>query len=272
MPTSRIALALSGALLLAAASLVQANTLAPAGVAGTVFFNFQPPAGISVNGFGSFPLLGPGGQLLLDASALPSPSLYGEVGVGPGFTGRASAQLTYQMQVIAPQGADPNEDVGVNAAVAGRVSGSSNTVDPFAGFAMKAQWRLEDVSLGLLHVFDEGIETGTLQGSFQQSFSHDVALMLKPSHVYRVTLVADAFAGAVSGPSATATAHIDPVFSFASGVGPGYAFEFSAGIGNAPIPEPGGLALLTVGLAALVARLRGTQGGAGAAPSSTRLS
>lgn len=256
MSISRNALACAGALLLATASLAQANTLAPAGVAGTVFFNFQPPAGIQVNGFGSFPLLGPGGELRLDASPQPSPSLYGEVGVGPGFTGRASAQLTYQMQVVAPQGADPNAEVGVSATVAGRVTGSSNTVDPFAGFAMKAQWLLEDVSLGLLPVFSEGIQTGTLQGSFSQSFSHDVALMLKPGHVYLVTLTADAFAGASSGPSASATAYIDPVFSFAAGVDPGYAFEFSAGIGNAPIPEPASWALLSLGLLALALRRR----------------
>ncbi|WP_457443871.1 PEP-CTERM sorting domain-containing protein [Roseateles sp. P5_E4] len=256
MPTSRIALALSGALLLAAAGIVQANTLAPAAVAGKVSFNFEPPAAIQVDGFGSFPLLGPGGQVRLDASPLPSPSLYAEVGVGPGFTGRASAQLTYQMQVVAPPGADPNADVGVNAAVAGRVLGSSNNVDPFAGFAMKAQWLLEDVSLGLQPVVSDGIETGALQGSFNQSFDHDVALLLKPSHIYRVTLVADAFAGASSGPWAIATAYIDPVFTFAGGVGPGYAFEFSAGIGNAPIPEPGAWALLTVGLLALGLRMR----------------
>lgn len=247
MPTSLSAsLRVAAALLLAAAGTAQADTLAPAGVAGTVSFNLQPPAGLNITGFGDFPLSGPGGLVQLSAAAMPSPFLRAQVDVGPNFTGRSSAQLIYQMQVVGPA-----QNVGVHVAVAGSASGSSNTTDLFSGFAMKAQWRLEDVTLGLAPVFSEGIDSGALQGSFNQSFGHVVDLTLVGSHIYRVTLVADAFAAAVTGPSASASAYIDPVFSFAAGVGQEYSFQFSEGIGNAPVPEPSALLLLAAGLAVL---------------------
>jgi PEP-CTERM motif len=225
--------------------------LDPALVSGSVFFNFQPPAGINFGTFDTFSLPGPGGLAEFVASATPSPFLSGEVSVRDNWTGRASGTLIYNMQVVGPSG-----DVSVKVAVAGGASASSGTDVPFAGFAMKAQWRLEDVNLGLAEVFSEGINTPALQGSFNDSFNHSVELTLQGGHLYRVTMVADAFAGA--GSSATpafASAFIDPVFSFGPGVGSEYSFLFSAGIGNsAPVPEPATWALLATGVLALVLR------------------
>jgi hypothetical protein len=261
MSTSQIASIWAGAVLLAAACTGQAATLAPAAASGSVFFNFAPPQGVQFNTFGNFPLSGPGGFVQYSAGATPSPFMFGEVTVGPGFTGRASGQLIYQVQIIGPAA-----EVPVSIAVAGSAAGSSNTTDLFSGFAMKSLWRLADVSLGLQTVFSEGIESGTLQGSFSQSFNHNVELTLTANHIYLVTLTADAFAGAASGPSAFASAFIDPVFSFAAGVGPEYSFQFSEGIGNAPVPEPSALVLLSVGLLALGLRRRGLCQGGGNTP------
>jgi hypothetical protein len=82
---------------------------------------------------------------------------------------------------------------------------------------------------------------------------HSVDLTLTAGHIYRVTLTADAFARAVDSDSQTfATAFIDPVFTFGPGVGPEYAFHFSDGIGNSPVPLPGTLFVLTPALAGLV--------------------
>jgi len=211
----------------------EADDLPPAGVAGSVFFNIQPPAGISVFDFGTYPLTGPGGFIQFAASGSPSPSLSAEMTIESGFTGRASGILQYSMQILGPDGTVP-----VLAAAAGSVAGFSTTSVPFAGFAMKALWRIEDVNQGLALVYGEGIETPALQGSFSDSFSHSVQLDLVANHIYRVTLTADAFAGTggIDVP-ASASAFIDPTFSFGPGVDPGYSLQFSEGIGNTPIPE-----------------------------------
>jgi len=256
MPASRIASLCVGALLLAGLSSAQA-ALAPTGVSGQVSFNHIPPTPVQVTGFGKFGLVeSPFGSVQFTVAGTPRPSLLGEVFVFSGVTGRSVGQLIYQVQIVGPDGLVP-----VFVDVAGHVGGSSTLGDPFAGFAMKARWDLEDQTLGLQPVFGEGIESGTLAGSFSDGFNHRVPLTLTANHVYRVTLTADAFAAASSGHDAGASAFIDPVFSFAAGAGTAYTFAFSEGIGNAPVPEPQAWLLMCVGLAGLVLRLRPASAG-----------
>jgi hypothetical protein len=224
--------------------------LDPALIGGQISFNLPPPAGVNFTTFGTHSLPGPGGSIEFVAAPTPSPFLSGDVSVASNFTGRSSGTLIYNMQVVGPSTTDP---VPVTAAFAGAVSGSSGT-DGFAGFLMKAQWRLQDVNLGLVQVFEGGINMpAALKGSFNDSFNDVAALGLTAGHVYRVTMVVDVFAGASSSVSpASGSAFIDPVFSFGPGVGPGYSFVFSEGIGNsAPVPEPATWALLAAGVLAL---------------------
>lgn len=230
---------------------VSAATLAPASVAAQVFFNRSPPDGLSISDFGSFPLSGPGGSLRFDSGGMPSAFARAEARAAPGFFGRSSGQLVFDMEILGEAG-----EVPVQVAVAGGATGSSSN-QPFTGFALKALWRIDDVNLGLTPVFGEGIDTAALQGSFSDSFSHTVDLTLTAGHVYRITLMADAGAGAVDSASETiATAFIDPVFTFGAGVGAEYSFRFSDGIGNSPIPVPGSLALFAPALLALTSRSR----------------
>lgn len=234
-----------------ASSMTLATSLDALGVIGQVQFNRIPPAGLNVSTVGTFPLTGPGGFLQLSVSGEPSPFLSAEAHIAPGFSGDASGIVAYSMSIIGPEG-----EVPVSITVSGGASGSSS-VHPFTGFALKAQWRLEDVSLGLAKVFEEGINTPALQGIFSESFGHTLDFTLNAGHVYRVTMIADAFAGAVDSDSQTfATAFIDPVFSFGAGVGPEYSFAFSPGVGNTPVPLPAPVALLAPALLMFVPRAR----------------
>ena len=222
-----------------------AAALPPAGVVGKVSFNILEPPPIDVGDFGSYSLSGAVGDLQLDVGATPSPFVSAGAEIVPFFFGRANATVQYSVQVTGP-----TPTVMVRVAVAGGVTGASSPGGPpddtFHGFAMKSQWRLEDPASAT--VFSEGIATPALQGSFSDSFSHVVELELAVNAIYRVTLIADA--GARSG---SASAFIDPVFSFAPGTGDGYAFEFSEGIGNSPpVPEPASIVLFLAGLLVLV--------------------
>ena len=101
-----------------------------------------------------------------------------------------------------------------------------------------------------------------MSGIFNQNFGHTVNFTLSANQVYKVTMVADAFAAAgSSGTLAFASAFIDPIFSFGPGVGPEYSFLLSDGIGNgAPIPEPSAFVLLITGTLALVGLFRMREG------------
>lgn len=214
----------------------QAAPLAPAAVAGQVSFS-NPPAGIQVTAFGTFPLSGSSGSLQFAASATPAPSLSASATLIPFFFGRASGTLVYEIEILGPAG-----DVPVSITVSGAVAGSSDSLsgDSFAGFAMQSLWSLE--TTGGTPLVQDGISTPSLTGSFSQSFAQTHQVILTANRVYRVRMSADA--GARAG---SATAFIDPVFSFGSGVDPElYSFLLSDGIGNAP--EPASLALIAAGL------------------------
>ena len=220
------------ALLLLGFGQATAATLDPANISGTAL-NIPPPARLDFNTFGTFPQTGPGGFLQFTASGTPGPFLSGEATISKNFTGRVSGILLYGIEILGPAG-----NVPVAVDVSGGASGSSVANDPFAAFAMKSLWSLEGPNLGPQGIFSEGIDTGQLSGIFNQNFGHTVNLTLSANHVYKVTMVADAFAAAgSSGTLAFASAFIDPRFSFGSGVGPEYSFLLSDGIGNsAPIP------------------------------------
>lgn len=217
----------------------QAAALAPATVAGQVLFS-NPPVGIQVTTFGTFPLSQPTGSLQFTAAGDPAPFLSADAAMALFFFGRASGTLLYEMQVLGPAG-----QVAVAITVAGGVAGDSDLSgsDPFAGFAMKSTWSFETIS-GIPVIAEEGISTPSLTGAFSQSFGETHALMLNANQVYRVRITADA--GARGG---SAMAFIDPIFAFGPGVGPEYSFEFSEGIAN--VPEPASSALLAVGLACI---------------------
>ncbi len=238
------------ALLLLGLGQATATPLDPANISGTILFNIPPPARLDFNTFGTFPQTGPGGFLQFTASGTPGPFLSGEATISENFTGRATGILVYGIEILGPAG-----NVPVLVDVSGGASGSSVANDPFAAFAMKSLWSLEGPNLGPQGIFSEGIDTGQLSGIFNQNFGHTVNLTLSANHVYKVTMVADAFAAAgSSGTLAFATAFIDPIFSFGPGVGPEYSLLLSDGIGNSapvPVPEPGSLVLLIVGMFAL---------------------
>jgi hypothetical protein len=236
--------ALAGACLslLPALSGAQGVPLPPPGVAGQVLFS-NPPVGLQVTTFGTFPLSQPTGSLQFTALGTPSPLLAADATMVPFFFGSSSGTLVYQMEVLGPAG-----DVPVSVAVSGGVSGSSelSSEDPFAGFAMTALWRFESVG-GTPIVAEEGISTPALTGSFSQSFGETHELMLTANQAYKVTMLVNV--GARGG---SASAFIDPLFSFGAGVGDEYSFLFSEGIGNGPlpVPEPHTWLLLGAGLLA----------------------
>jgi hypothetical protein len=238
------ALAVLCAFLLLSLSQTTAAAPDPANISGSIFFNVPPPARLDFNTFQTFSQTGPGGFLQFTASGIPGPFLSGEAKISKNFTGHVSGILVYGIEVVGPAG-----DVAVSVDVSGGASASSVANDPFAAFAMKSLWSLEGPNLGPQGIFSEGIDTGQLSGIFNQSFGHTLDFTLSANHVYKVTMIADAFAAAgSSGTLAFATAFIDPIFSFGPGVGPEYSFLLSDGIGNsAPVPEPASVVLLVVG-------------------------
>ena len=236
----------------------QAVPLEEAHVAGQVLIA-NPGVGLQITTFGTFPLGGPQGDLLFTAAGTPAPFLSAEATMAPFFFGSSSGILAYQMQVVGPAG-----DVPVSISFAGGVSGTSELLgeDTFAGFAMTALWRFATTS-GVPLFAEEGISTPFLTGAFSQSFGGTHDLVLTANQAYVVTLLVNV--GARGG---SASAFIDPIFSFGPGVGAEYSFLFSEGIGNGPVavPEPQTYLLLGAGLLLMralsrVQRARGDAGG-----------
>jgi len=246
-----------------AAFQVEASVLDNPHITGGLTMNFAPP--VTVDFFGahelSVPVLEPSGfftdtTLRLGVFSTPAPALYAEVSVSAlqNIFGHSGGLLNYELQPIGPAG-----PVSALAFVSGAVITVPGTGGALPTMSVKATWRIEDKTLGLVPIFGEGIDVGSLQSQFEDNFTHTVGLTLAANHVYRVTLVADASAsGGDFG--AFARAVIDPVFSFAPGTDPAYSFLFSDGIGNsvASVPEPGTLFLLGTAVLAIGLLRRGS--------------
>jgi hypothetical protein len=178
----------------------------------------------------------------------PSPGLRVTVGMAaaPNLFGHSGGLLNYEMEVVGPPGPVP---VFALASAAVLTIPEGDLVTPV--MFVKAAWLLEDKTAGLVPIFSDGLEFGSVTNQITDSFNHVDLLTLTANHVYRITLYADAAVSSSDRPS-YAQAMIDPVFSFAPGTDPVYSFIFSDGIGNtadssAPEPATPGL----VGAAAL---------------------
>ena len=236
---------LSIALLQFSFHVAEAAPLPAYSVIGDLFFNFSPPNRLSPNDFGSFALSDPRfGSVSLNSVGTPAPSVAARADIGPNtipsIFGRASEIVEYALQIIGPTGLVP-----VRIDVTGAASGFATSG---ASFAVESRWDLLDGGSPLV---GDDIRSGQLTGSFNDSFSRTVDILLTANHVYSVFMLADAAGAAtLEGSRATVNAFIDPIFSFGLGVDTQvFSFIFSEGIGNSrAVPEPGTLALLLGGL------------------------
>lgn len=231
--------------------------------------------GLSVSDFGSYRLTGPttaqgGSGVVLGVFGMPEPFLIVTAGsLNNQFT-RGTGMLTYQFAIVPPPELacafpafaipGPECRVDVVAIAAGRVQTHGGTIlagDPSPTFVVEAQWSLQDDLA--VEVFSDGFQIPlTTDGAIDSVFSDGSLLSLKANHAYRVTMRVDASAAATTLP-ASATALVDPVFTFAPGTAAGYSFRFSDRIGNtgtSPVPEPGTHALLVAGMIAMGFRRR----------------
>lgn len=228
---------------------------------GTASFNHFPLDARTLSAFGQIDYAIPqNGELTLTASGTPSPSLTAGASMGDSpiafLFGRTNATLLYTVLVTGDPGV-----VEVEIDVAGFVSGVATAG---ASIVAVSRWTLENTSGFALYT--DSLSSGLVSGgSYDDAFQHTVAITLETNREYRVRMFADAQAAATEpGSRADALAFIDPVFRFADGAdASSHSFSFSAGIGNEPgvdpqpASEPGTLAALMLGLAAL-ARCRRT--------------
>lgn len=219
--------------------------LAPFLLNGTLFFNLIPR--VDFVDFGNYSLFQPGQTANFDslmafrALGTPAPVLAGQISAAPFGFGRATATLTYELEILGPAGSVPIL-IDVSGAVFAHVG-----LDRSATALAQSSWGIEDVSLG--PVFSDALDSGVQHDDFSQNFSHTVFVTVTANHIHRVTMSVDLEVGGGNF-GANGTAFIDPVFSFAPGVDPAYSFQFSDGIGNSSIPaipEPSSVVLLGTG-------------------------
>jgi hypothetical protein len=212
----------------------------------------QSANGLNFDDFGQHTLeesYPPSGKIRVSFSTFgePVPYVFAEGGAAAPFkSGRTLGTLIYEFEVVGPEAAVDPVQVRVDAF--GHVFATASE----EGVAVvRASWSLTDATLGFAPVFEEGLQA--TQESIEDEFDHQVNLSMAVNHVFRVTLFADVFFN--SGKfGAHGLAFMDPVFSFAPGVGPEYSFRFADGIGNgtvAAVPEPASALLLCVGVTAI---------------------
>jgi hypothetical protein len=224
--------------------------LAPLLLNGTLFFNLIPRVDFDL--FGDYSLFQPGQTANFDSrmhfTAFGRPPFLGaQIDAAPFGFGRATATLTYELEILGRPG---NDSIPIQIDASGRVFAHLGA--DLSGTALaQSNWTFEDVSLG--PVFSDALDSGVQHDDFSQSFSHTVFLTMTANHIYGVTMFVDLEIGGGNA-GANGTAIIDPVFSFAPGVDPAYSFQFSDGIGNSSlpaIPEPSSVILLSTGAIAI---------------------
>ena len=224
--------------------------------------------GVNAGDLGTYRVFGPTGVggttgAELGIFATPSPLVVATVASAPHQYARANTTLVYEMAVLSPvdvmcsfpfYGIDgPDCVVDVDVDVFGLVTTHGSTIlggDPPPSFIAHATVAIQNAQGEEL--FSEGIRLPlTNNGAFTDEFATRQRMTVLANRALRIRMDVNAEAAATTLP-ASAFALVDPVFSFAPGVDPGYSFQFSPGIGNSranTVPEPGALLLLTSGLA-----------------------
>jgi hypothetical protein len=167
------------------------------------------------------------------SSTLPSPYVSASVSTmsGPGTIPSAVADIvyTYYLEVIAPPNSGP-ASVLVNASggVTGPDSIATLTITAFGGN-----------SVGLAATTDLANCCGPGSVLLTSNFTDTISLI--PNIVYTVQLLADA--NLTNGETGSASAFVDPFFSFAPNFdSTGYSLDFSSDVGNSPLSVPGPIA------------------------------
>lgn len=254
-PSTLRCLLLAGPLLALAMPVAAVSTVPDAGVIGTVLYNRGDR--IDTVAFGTFSVSAApfgGAQLAVQGQPFSTVQADGQLATDAATAllfARSVGHLTFHVGIDGPA----STAVPVLVDVAGFAMGQAG---PGASFAVLSEWVLTRFTPSGALLATDLVQSGQMSGSFSQGFSRTVSLVLDTQSVYRVFMRADiGVAASDTDSAAAASAFIDPVFRFGSGVDTSqYRFVFSPGIGN-PVPEPRAALLMALGLALLAAfRLR----------------